>query len=72
MVMISSTIDPVEGVLGSLLSGKDGNRTKFLKYHQRKKTFHSRTKSLLEFSIYIDFTHKNAIQGEFIARISRL
>ena len=37
MVMISSTIDPIEGVLDSMLSGKDGNKTKFSKNISTKK-----------------------------------
>ena len=64
-------IDPV---LGSLLSGKDGDRTKFLKniINEKRRFIREQNPYQIEFSIYIDFTHKNAIQGEFIARISRL
>ena len=45
----------------------------FLKNINEKRRFiREQNPYYMELSLYIDFTHKNAIQGEFIARISRL
>ena len=53
MVMISSTIDPIEGVLGSLLNGKDGNRPKFLRNIINEKRRFIREQNPYQSSLYI-------------------